>query len=416
MTNCIDKDGLKILIITDSPNLYTGLGRVSRHLVRGLSDGNEVFVGAWGWDQEAYPINDEFKWIYEDESEGNSYVAFPLSKNPKKLIVQTYEVMKLVEPDVIITVGDYWNFAGFELLKEKFSYSFRWIAYLTIESHPINEGFVDFFNSIDKVVTPSMYGKRVVESSTECKSCAYVPYGVNDVDFYKLEDETIQRERDIRGLNGKFRFINVGKNTSRKNLPAFMQALKRCNDFNPDIVGYLHTNVVKIADQMIDVNLLIDRFELNGILEVPKNKISIDIGFSDIELNIEYNCSDAIVMTSVAEGFGLPIIEGQKCGLIPVVTDSSAMSELVENRGELVKSSEYYSQMEQAVDIVDNDDLFCKMMAVVEMSKNEKEAFLHRKKSNEEFSKKFDWNNMVENFIDIVGDISQSPIIPVETM
>jgi glycosyltransferase involved in cell wall biosynthesis len=410
----IRKIEMKVLIITDSPYLYTGLARVNRHMIRGLSEnGHEVFVGAWGWDQEAYPKNEEHKWVYKDEVTGKEHTAFPLQKNPHKLIAHTYEVAKFIEPDVIITVGDYWNFPGFDQLKAKLSYSFKWIAYYTIEAEPINEVYIDPFKSIDVIATPSKFGKEVVEQSTGMK-CHHIPYGIDHDSFYRLDDETIAKERSKRNLDGKFRFINVSKNINRKNIPAFLEALKRCNDADDSVVGYLHSNIKKSVDSMVNIENLIKRFQLEGILLVPENKISIDLGRSDDQLNVEYNCSDALVLSSVAEGFGLPIIEAQKCGVMPIVTNSSAMSELVEGRGELVNSIKYHAKMEQIVNIIDVDDLFEKMMSIVDKKKKQKKLFMERSKKNIEFAKGFRWETMNREIAEIVGSQKRLVSVPVE--
>jgi len=377
---------MRIFVVSDSPYLYTGLARVSRNVIRCLAEaGHEVIVGGWGWDQLAYPLNDNSQWSYVDIQTGNEYLAFPLPKDKEKLLLFTYEVMRQVKCDAVFTIGDYWDFDGFHLLKQKLDYGFKWITYYTIESEPINEKYRSVFGYMDIVLSPSKYGKKIIEDSTGCE-CLYAPYGIDHNSFYPLGAETINAERKKRGLEGKFRFINVSKNQHRKNLPAFMEALKLAHDQNKDIVGYLHTNAEKKVPMQVDLLCLQKRFGLDGILEFPDKKLSIDIGFSDAQLNIEYNCSNALVVTSVAEGFCLPLVEAQSCGLPVVATRCSTIPELTLDHEFLVSASKYFTALEHEVRIANVEDLAEKMVKA--------SCFDHNKERYSDFAKGFFWDRM----------------------
>lgn len=316
--------------------------------------------------------------------------------------------MSLIKPDILITIGDYWNFIGFEQLKPKFSYSFKWIAYYTIESEPINEMYHNALTFVDEFITPSKYGQKVVEDSLG-RHCHYIPYGINHEKFYVLEDNVIRSERAKRNLNGKFRFISVAKNISRKNIPAFLEAMKICHDVDKNIVAYLHTDIDRKNKKMVHIPNILKRLGLESVVSLPERKVSFDLGISDEHLNVEYNCSDAFVCTSVAEGFGLPIIESQKCGLTPITTNASSMKELVENKGELVLSREYYANMEHKVGIIDVEDLADKMLKVAKLKKN-------KCKSKEiiNFSKGFLWEGMNKQILDIIKSQNKVISVPIE--
>jgi glycosyltransferase involved in cell wall biosynthesis len=328
-----------------------------------LSKNHEIILGCWGWDLNAYPLNDKHQWIYEDKKIGKEFVAFPIRKNPKEQIKTVYEILSRINCDVILTIGDYWNFAGFEQLKSQLGYSFKWISYLTIESGPIDKDYKSNFKAMDSIIVPSEFGQRTISYFGE--KSTYIPFGIDDT-IYKLDKKTIARERRKRKIkDDKIRFISVCKNMYRKNIPAFMQALKIANGNDSRVIGHLHTNVDKVRQDMYDINYLIKRWELDGILTVPSKRLSSNIAISEEELNVEYNCSDAFVMTSVAEGFGLPILESQRCGLVPIVPDWQVMSEHICN-GELVESSLFFAPNEQEVGIVDPWELAKKMLDVVE--------------------------------------------------
>jgi glycosyltransferase involved in cell wall biosynthesis len=353
---------MKIFILTDSPYLRTGLGRINKNIIRGLSENHELVLGCWGWDMDAYPIGDDHRWVYKDHKTDKEFTAFPIKKNPKDQIKIVYDILSKINCDIILTIGDYWNFTGFEQLKSQLGYSFKWISYATIESSPIDEHYRDNFKAIDNVIVPTKFGQKVVKDSLNIES-KYIPFGIDDT-FYKMHKNNIKKARKKRKLDGKFRFISVGKNIFRKNIPAFLEAISIANAKDDRIVGYLHTNVDKVRSGMYDINYLLDRFNLKGIVSTPERRLSNNIALSEEALNIEYNCSDFFVSTSVAEGFGLPILESQKCGLIPMVPNCSAMSDHISS-GEIVDTVRFFAPNEQEVGILDPNFLAERMLKAV---------------------------------------------------
>lgn len=397
---------MKILVICDSPYLYTGLARVNRHLIRGLTQsGHEVMLGAWGWDQLAFPLNQNSQWIYEDSFDQKEYVVFPLAKNPEKLLLQTYEVLKEIKFDILLTMGDYWNYAGFHFLKSKLDYSYKWIAYYTIDSEPINEDYVESFQYIDEIICPSKYGKKIVEKSIG-KECHYIPYGIDHDTFYKLDENIRSEERKKRNLEGKFRFINVSKNQNRKNIPAFLEALKIVHEMDNRIVGYLHTNIEKQVAVQVNIKNIIKRLNIENILSIPDKKLALDIGYSDSDLNTEYGCSDALVLSSVAEGFGFPLLEAQACGIPVIATNYASMPELCCDKNLLVDYEKYCGPMEQEVAIIRVDKLVEKMIESTKIFDD------YNKKI--EFSKGFFWSLMNSEMEKLISRMSDRIVIPAE--
>jgi glycosyltransferase involved in cell wall biosynthesis len=352
---------MNIFILTDSPYLRTGLGRINKNIIRGLSEDHKLVLGCWGWDVNAYPLNDKKQWIYKDDSIDKEFTVFPIRKNPKEQIKTVFEILSVVNCDIILTIGDYWNFPGFEQLKSQLGYSFKWVCYPTIESFPISNNYRDNFKAMDEIISPTKFGQKVIKDSLDIDS-THIPFSIDDT-FFKMDDKVIASERKKRNLDGKVRFISVCKNIFRKNIPVFLEALHLANKENSNIVGHLHTNVDKVHAGMYDIQYLINRFELNDILTTPSKRLSNNIFISEEDLNMEYNCSDVFVSTSVAEGYGLPILESQKCGLIPIVPNCSAMSEHIYS-GEIVDCVSFFAPDEQEVGIVDPRVLANRMIEV----------------------------------------------------
>jgi glycosyltransferase involved in cell wall biosynthesis len=71
-------------------------------------------------------------------------------------------------------------------------------------------------------------------------------------------------------------------------------------------------------------------FGLGDKIRFPNSYIQQSAGFTNDEMNKIYNAMDAFILLSRGEGFGLPIIEAQACGVPVIVTDWTACRELGE--------------------------------------------------------------------------------------
>ena len=107
---------MKVLTISDcpSPLVRSGLSRVHRKVIDACLDANyKVIAGSWFCDPN--------KHFYR------SVNIIPLRKDTKKSLIDIYEVIRQYEPDVVVTIGDYWDFIYMKALKIKMPNKFRWI-------------------------------------------------------------------------------------------------------------------------------------------------------------------------------------------------------------------------------------------------------------------------------------------------
>jgi glycosyltransferase involved in cell wall biosynthesis len=133
---------------------------------------------------------------------------------------------------------------------------------------------------------------------------------------------------------GKDRFV-VGMNAANKsggiihrkafgeNLMAFSIFCKK----HPDAILYIHTDPVSGHGW----NLM----TLGEILGIPKDNmafvdpVSYRFGISQEDLAGIYSSWDVMLATSYGEGFGIPTVEAQACGVPVIVSDFAASAELV---------------------------------------------------------------------------------------
>lgn len=122
----------------------------------------------------------------------------------------------------------------------------------------------------------------------------------------------------------------VARNSGYPNRKAYPQQIDAFIAFaaqNPDAMLYLHTFVDPEADS--EATPIMWQLERAGLLDrviLPSN-FDLNIGYSTERLVQRYQALDCLLCVSMSEGFGIPLIEAQSCG-IPVITGAwTAMEE-----------------------------------------------------------------------------------------
>ncbi|MGH3439999.1 MAG: glycosyltransferase family 4 protein [Sciscionella sp.] len=197
-------------------------------------------------------------------------------------------------------------------------------------------------------IAMSRHGHRMLTAAGF--EALYVPHGINTQVFTPQGDpreirESIGIPADafIVGINA----ANKGNAPSRKAFPQQIEAFARLRKRHDDTFLLLHTETQPALNGM-DLKAVIKS------LDLPDGSV----GFSDQYryraglLNQDYmaswyNCCDVVSNATYGEGFGLPTIEAQACGVPVVVTDNSASAELV-GAGWKVPGDRYWSDFHRA--------------------------------------------------------------------
>ncbi|MGI6208315.1 MAG: glycosyltransferase family 4 protein [Anaerolineae bacterium] len=153
-----------------------------------------------------------------------------------------------------------------------------------------------------------------------------IPEAINPI-YRTLEDrDAVDAVRRKHGLPEQFA-IFVGTIEPRKNLPTIFRALRRLKDQHKvDLAlavvgqwGWLYDEVLKVYEEL----KLQDTVRFLGRLP-------------DEELLYLYNAATVLAYPSHYEGFGLPPLEAMACGTPVIVSNTSAMPEVVGEAGLLV--------------------------------------------------------------------------------
>lgn len=211
-------------------------------------------------------------------------------------------------------------------------------------SRPI--GLPDHLRLLQSAAQPvamSRYGERQLLKAGH--KPLYVPHGIDCQLFSPPEDKLALKaaaglaDQFVIGMNA----TNIG-NLNRKCWPEQLAAFARLHRKHPDTILLAHTspknkNGTDLAQLARDL----------GVASSVRwtAKYDYDAGMVTADMLVgNYRLMDLYSGCSMAEGFGLPVLEAQACGVPTAVTDGSAMSEV--GCGWKVQGEPTYTVLHQA--------------------------------------------------------------------
>lgn len=227
-------------------------------------------------------------------------------------------------------------------LQKKFST----ILYFPVDCQPKEEWITKCVGLIDFPVVYTDYGRRITcDLDPSVASRLKVLYhGTNTKEFFPIEDgEAVAnfRYNYFAGkADGKFLITNVNRNQVRKDpMRNFMVLNELRSRGRENAVLYLH-----MAHDDAGGNLLIMadhfNFKLQEDFILPSPRVfTVNRGIPVEALNLIYNASDALLSTTLGEGWGLSITEAMATKLPIVAPNNTSLTEILDNnRGYLAAS------------------------------------------------------------------------------
>ncbi|GAC1443702.1 MAG: hypothetical protein NVSMB52_02310 [Chloroflexota bacterium] len=211
--------------------------------------------------------------------------------------------------------------------------SAHWIGYFPLEAGPVPDSSRPLLAEMQRRVTTSAFSAGVFRASVTELSIDVIQHGV-DTSVFNPEGES-QRPLLPSG-DGAFVFGCVARNQPRKGLPVLIEAFALFAERHRDAVLHLHT--MPQDPHGYDLFELVRRYGIEG--KTRFTPASLDFrGISDSDLAKIYRSFDVFVLPTFGEGFGLPLLEAMACGIPVIASEGSAVTELVEGRGELVPAT-----------------------------------------------------------------------------
>lgn len=376
--------GMTVLIATHSPALPTGYGRVCREVAAALhAAGHAVTVVGGGDIGGGGAGPDPFPYRVIPSPQGTA--AEPVAR-------------ALVEhrPQVLLTIGDPWMFEFLPDLPQRAGAT--WVAYFPVDGYPMPRAWVTWVAAVDVPVVFCRFTQDLIARATG-RTPRLIYHGVDTATFAPAVKPDARRRVGLPP--DAFVVGTVAANQQRKNLPALVKAFAAFAADKPDAWLYLHTRI----DGHWDIEELVERFGLTAHTRATLN-LDPRRGLPDELLATVYNAFDVFALPTMAEGFGLPILESQSCGVPALATDFSACPELLPDpfqRLRVARTIVMARNFEQAV--VDEDDLAAKLDHLYRHPADR--ATLAA--AGRRFAQTFDWWGPRAQFAELIGAIDPRP-------
>lgn len=244
-------------------------------------------------------------------------------------VAMATNLFHLWKPDIFICGMDIpIQLSMFEHLKKT---PMKYIAITPMENGPLTMTWAAGLMSMDYVFFISELAKIEAQKAGLSK-CDHLQVAV-DVEKYKVPTpEEHMAIREGLGISpDTFMVLTVADNQERKNLWGALSAIAEAKKEFPNLKIKYHL----VTREHSPVGHRLRDLALS--LGINKDLVIHERGVLREDLWKLYAAADAFLLTSKAEGLGLPVLEAMSCGLPVVATKTGALSELLENgRGYLI--------------------------------------------------------------------------------
>lgn len=281
--------------------------------------GHKVSVIAW-WGLEGGITEWEGIPVYPKKFDGYGNDATPY-------------VVRKEKADILITLIDLWVM-GLHLGDLG---STRYCPYLPIDHSPVPPNIAERFPHAHRLLVYSEFAERLVKAHDGGRfadKVRHIPHGINTDVLTPMtgEEKRAARKRFYPDWpDNAFVVGMVAANKGypcRKSFPEVMEAFAMFAAQVPETRLYLHSHP-GTEFHGPDLMMMARHFGITEKVRFPNPDKMLMGDYPETLMRDMYGTLDVLLSPSAGEGYGLPIVEAQSCGIPVAVTDFSAMSELV---------------------------------------------------------------------------------------
>ncbi len=180
----------------------------------------------------------------------------------------------------------------------------------------------------------------------------YVPHGI-DTNVFKPQPEIRENVRDELGIPQDVFLVGMvaankgNPSVPRKAFPQAFHAFSRFAQAHDDVWMYVHTNAQPQGGGGISLDKLATAVGAPpGTVRFPPDE-AWDLGMPSAVVAALYSAFDVLLSPSMGEGFGIPILEAQACGVPVITSNHSAMVELTQ-AGWLVDGDPWWDALQDS--------------------------------------------------------------------
>jgi len=265
----------------------------------------------------------------------NGFTIFPAGNDPyANDVIGPYA--KRFGAGIVFTLIDAW--VNHDIAKK--IYPALYCPWFPVDHEPIPQRVIDGIAGAHMPLTYSKWGRDMCLKAGINNT--YIPHGVEPSIFRVIPRENaLAFKRSVTGIDNAHLSIMVAANKGFPDRKWFQGQLRAWAEFakdKPNAYLYLHTEPTQLYGG-VDFGWLLGHLGIADRVRFP-DRLENFLGLPQEYLALAYNAADVLMSCSMSEGFGIPIVEAQSCGCPVVVTDFSAMPELV-RWGYKVKVADY---------------------------------------------------------------------------
>jgi glycosyltransferase involved in cell wall biosynthesis len=209
---------------------------------------------------------------------------------------------------------------------------FRYVGIFPLDGGPLVREWAAIAGEMNDAFVISQFAQKCChEAGVEVN---YLPIGVTGW-FVHAEPGFPEEIRQRHGVADKFIILTVADNQERKNLSGAMEMVARFAKDKPDVEHWIVTRMQSRYGWQLET--LARQLGIRHITHFFDRNLDPQLMF------LMYCSADVLLLTSKAEGLGMPVLEAQMVGhAIPIVTRTSALVELIEQGCGLFIEPDYH--------------------------------------------------------------------------
>ena len=302
---------MKICWLSDFDMIGSGYFNISIPLCEGLTNkGHDVRAVGLGYKGNEHPYN---------------FGIIP-ANGMREAVAITQNLAMLWKFDILVVALDI--SIQEVILRNMNNRTFGYIGILPIEADPLCMSWAMVLMQMDKVFIISQFGTE--EANKAGVTAEHLLVGI-DTDKWRMpsKEEREELRKSYMIKEDEFVVLTVADNQERKNLSRAMQIFA---GFAKKVPNSRHILVTR-ENAFVGWKLM----DLARLFGTNKQFNIYERGMSFGDLWNLYAISDAFLLTSKAEGLGMPLLEAQACGLPCLATNCTGMAELLQDgRGILI--------------------------------------------------------------------------------
>ncbi len=245
------------------------------------------------------------------------------------------------EAHVALTLLDVWRFNPEAWQRVPF------VSWCPIDHTPVPPAVANVLQVARKIIAMSQFG--VKELKKIGVKPLYVPLAYDPAVWYPQDKQRARAEIGLPQNAFWVTFIGVNDSIpSRKGIPELLSAWQIFSKNHPDAILYLHTatngNLPINGIGGVKIDHIMTILGLNPDTVKVADPYEYRTGIKTERLAQMVAASDVVILPSRGEGFGLPLIEAQACGIPVITTKFGAQEELMKSGWFIEGESEWSYQ------------------------------------------------------------------------